>query len=168
MLDDNPVLKERLMACGAFAGIALFAVMAVDTMITGGFDFGAERASRDSAQPSAYMRVVDAANYVTDRVSDVSWDETFAINSAAAATPDDLAGENDGSPPPEMAGAPSEQDIHHEIAALYEREPEAAYVEDTSYPADDAYYDDETTDETEWSPENSDKSPNASGNASPW
>ena len=44
MLDDNPVLKERLMGVGAFAGIAMFAIGAVDVLVTGGFDFAAERA----------------------------------------------------------------------------------------------------------------------------
>ena len=97
MLEDNPVLKERLRAVGAFAGIAMFAVAAVDVMLTGGFDFAPGRTVSESQQPSAYVRVVDAAQYVSDRVRTISWDEPMFIGEADAATSEELAGANDGS-----------------------------------------------------------------------
>lgn len=160
MLDNNPVLRERLMACGAFAGIAVFAVAAVDVMVTGGFDFAPTQASPHRNQPSAYVRVVDAAQYVTDRFREVTWNEPQLIDDASAATVDDLAGEDDGSPAPVAAGQTSDGDLYAEISTLYEAEPEAAYVEEPSYqdaPATDEY-----------SPEAAEKLASASETASPW
>jgi hypothetical protein len=163
MFDDNPVLKERLMACGAFAGIALFAVAAVDVMVTGGFDFAPGRAAYDRQQPSAYVRVVDAAQYVSDRVRTISWDEPLFVGEAEAAATQDLAGANDGSPDA-MSGEPAGDELYAEIASLYERtEPEDAYVEEPSY-EDAPAYDDEPAYEEEFSPEESEKLASAYGN----
>lgn len=72
MLEDNPVLKERLLAFGAFAGIGVFAIASVHVMISGGFEFEPGRTVQQRAQPSAYVRVVEAAHYVRDRVSEIS------------------------------------------------------------------------------------------------
>ena len=159
MLDDNPVLKERLMACGAFAGIALFAVTAVDVMLTGGFDFAPGR-NPAAEQPGAYVRVVGAAQYVSDRVRTISWDEPMLVDDAAAANSEQLAGANDGSTTP-MSAEPSGDDLYSEIASLYERgEPEAAYVEEPSY-EDTPAYDDEAVEE--FSPEEAEKLASAYG-----
>lgn len=137
MFDHNPVLRERVMAFGAFAGIAVFAVAAVDVMITGGFDFAPSRAVGEQRQPSAYVRMVDAAQYVSDRVRSVSWDEPTLISEASAATTEDLAGANDGS---SQYADTSDADLYSEIGALYEEsEPEAAYVEEPSYDGETAY-----------------------------
>lgn len=158
MLDDNPVLKERVMAFGAFAGIALFAVASLDVMISGGFDFGPGRAETHRDQrPTAYVRVVDAANYVTDRFREISWDEPMFIDSAEAATPEDLAGANDGSAAPETTSASMDEALYQHIDALYE---ETQPIEDEpTY--DDAVY-------AEPSDAEADKIASAYGNASPW
>lgn len=158
MLDDNPVLRERVMAVGAFAGIAVFAVAAVDVMVTGGFDFDAERAPYDRNQPSAYVRMVDAAQYVSDRVRTISWDEPMLVSEADAATTEELAGANDGTSTPNGYAAPTGDELYEEIAALYERsEPEEAYVDEPSYqdaPAyDDGAYQDEPAEQEEFSPD---------------
>lgn len=162
MLNENPVLKERLMAVGAFAGIAVFAVAAVDVMLTGGFDFAPGRAVSERQQPSAYVRVVDAAQYVSDRVRTISWDEPMFVGEADAATNEELAGANDGS-----SGAisqPSSDELYREISALYEHsEPEQAYVEEPSY-QDAPAYDDEPSYEDEFSPEEAEKLASAYGN----
>ncbi|MBL8545724.1 MAG: hypothetical protein JNL81_04630 [Hyphomonadaceae bacterium] len=163
MLDDNPVLKERLMACGAFAGIALFAIAAVDVMVTGGFDLGAARADYNREQPSAYVRVVDAANYVGDRFRTISWDAPTFIDSADAATSDDLAGADDGAPPPD---ATSTEDLEQQIVALYENdtpsyESSAADYATPSGSEDESPY-------TEESDAEADKIASAYENASPW
>lgn len=165
MLDDNPVLKERLMAVGAFAGIALFAVAAVDVMVTGGFDFapGPGRTVSERQQPSAYVRVVDAAQYVSDRVRTISWDEPLFVGEAEASTAEDLAGANDGSSDA-MSGQPTDDELYSEIAAMYEQsEPEEAYVEEPSY-QDAPAYDDEPSYEDEFSPEEAEKLASAYGN----
>ncbi len=162
MLEDNPVLKERLMAVGAFAGIAIFAVAAVDVMITGGLDFASGRTVSEREQPSAYVRVVDAAQYVSDRVRTISWDEPMFIGEADAATSEELAGANDGSS--EAMSGPSGEELYSEISALYEQsEPEEAYVEEPTY-QDAPAYDDEPSYEDEFSPEEAEKLASAYGN----
>lgn len=166
MLDDNPILKERLMAFGAFAGITVFGLAALNVMISGGFDFGAEREPYNrQQQPSAYVRVVEAAQYVRDRAQEVSWDEPMFISQAEAATTETLAGENDGSPQNET----SDGYLHQQIAALYERQQEAQ-PDDTYYEAEPTYGDDaaEASYEDEYSPEAAEKVISASENASPW
>ena len=170
MLDDNPVLKERLMAIGAFAGIGLFAIAAVEVVITGGFDFDVGRASaqRTQAQPSAYVRVVDAAQYVGDRFREISWDEPMFVGEASAATNEDLAGANDGSTP-DMAGQPTADQLYAEAISLYARgqddyrdEPtyeDAAAYDEPSYEAESAeVYEDA------YSPDEAAKLANAYGN----
>lgn len=153
MLDDNPVLKERLMGLGAFAGIAVFAVAALDVMVTGGFDFAPARAAQAHEQPSAYVRMADAAQYVSDRVRTVSWDAPLIAGDAYAATSEDLDGANDGSP---VSGEPTGDELYSEIASLYERS-ERQNAEDEPAHEEPSY-------EDEFSPEESEKLAIASGN----
>lgn len=171
MLDDNPVLKERLMAFGAFAGTCVFGVAAVNLMISGGFDFGVEREPYNrQQQASAYVRVVEAAQFVSDRAREVSWNEPMFIGEAEAATAEPLAGENDGTP---SQGEASDDYLHQQIAALYQRQQEA----DQQTQAEDAYYEDapayddgaeQASYEEEYSPEAAEKVISASENESPW
>jgi hypothetical protein len=155
MFNDNPTVKERWLALGAFGGIAVFAVAAVDVMLTGGFDFAPARTVSDRAQPSAYVRVVDAANYVTDRVSSVSWDEARLIDEASAATTEELAGADDGSSTSDA--------LYAEIDALYRQsDPETANIDAPSYQDAPAY--DDGAYEDEFSPEEAEKLASASGN----
>lgn len=164
MFDDNPVLRERLMGVGAFAGIAMFAIGAVDVLVTGGFDFTAERAPYDRAQPSAYVRVADAAEYVSNRVQRISWDDTFGISEAQAATTEDLVGENDGSPPPAVSQT-SDDELLQAVAALYaERPSEQDASADQTY-SDEAYADESSADDY---PAEDQNLATASENASPW
>ncbi|MCX7358816.1 MAG: hypothetical protein NT015_11850 [Alphaproteobacteria bacterium] len=164
MFDDNPVLKERLMGVGAFAGIAMFALGAVDVLVTGGFDFADERAPYDRAQPSAYVQVVDAAEYVSDQVQRISWNDTFSIGEAQAATTEDLVGENDGSPTPEVSQT-SDDELLQAVAALYagrpaEDEASADQAHSAEAYSNEAYADDY--------PAEDEKLASASENASPW
>lgn len=158
MLDDNPVLKERLMGVGAFAGIAMLAMGAVDVLVTGGFDFEAQREPYDRAQPSAYVRVVDAAQYVGDQVQRISWDDTFGIAEAQAATTEDLVGENDGSQPPEVSDT-SDDELLQAVANLYAEQPSEDQTDAEATYSDEASSDDPAEDE---------KLVSASENASPW
>jgi hypothetical protein len=137
MFDHNPVLRERMLALGAFTGIAVFAVAAVDVMITGGFDFAPDRTTVSERHPSAYVRMVDAAQYVSDQVRSVSWDQPALISEASAASTEELAGADDGS---SQYANVSDSDLYREIGALYEEsEPEAAYVEEPSYEVESGY-----------------------------
>lgn len=142
MLDNNPVLKERLMAFGAFAGIGIGAVAAVEVLVTGGFDIGATRAPYDREAPSAYVRVAQAAQSLSDSVRSVSWDDPLNMT-ADAATSETLIGSNDGAPSPEATKATSSDDLHREIEALYAQGQ--AYVEEPSHQDAEAY--DETNHE---------------------
>jgi hypothetical protein len=130
MFDHNPVLKERIMGLSAIAAIGVGGLAAVDLVVTGGFDFAGGRAPYDREQPSAYVRMVDAARYVGESFNSISWDQPMA-NEAAAATTDDLAGDDDGSPPPDLFTETEDGDLYEQIVALYaEDEP---YVEEPSY-----------------------------------
>jgi hypothetical protein len=170
MLDDNPVLKERLMACGAFGGIALFAVAAVNLLISGGFDFDAARADYNRPQPSAYVRMVDAANYVGDRFQSISWDEPTSIGGTEASNSEDLVGANDGSPAPLEAG--SGEDLYQQIASLYERDVpqtnEPAYEDMQASDAETIYEADEEPVYDDQSEAEADKFASAYENESPW
>lgn len=154
MFDDNPIARERLLALGAFGGIAVFAVAAVDVMVTGGFDFAPAQTVSERQQPSAYVRVVDAANYVNERVRYVSWDDMRLIEEAGAAPTEELAGANDGS-------VTVSDLLYDEIDALY-RQSEASYAETPSYQDAPAY--DDGVYEEEFSPEAAEKLAIASGN----
>ncbi len=161
MLDDNPVLKERLMAFGAFAGIGVFAIASVHVMISGGFEFEPSRSVQQRTQPTAFVRVVEAAHYVRDRVSEMSWDQPMFVDAEAAATAEEaLAGANDGSRPVEAYSETSSDDLYEEIASLYENEPAQAY-EDTSY--QDEIYEGEPAQAA-----SDDKPASAYENGSPW
>lgn len=178
MLDDNPVLKERLMALGAFAGIGLFAVAAVDVMITGGFDFGPGRASSGRDQPSAYVRVVSASDYVSERFSSGEWNGSlFSRAPDTSESQERLVGADDGSLAPDAVGEASGDDLYQEIATLYS-DSEDGYHEEASYEdaaaidADAAYAQPDYGDEDaqapmypeEFSPEEAEKLASASGN----
>ncbi|ANP47414.1 hypothetical protein [Candidatus Viadribacter manganicus] len=164
MLENNPILRERLLAFGAFAGIAVFAVACVDTMVTGGFDFAPGRVEQWRRQPSAYVRVVDAAQYVTDPFREVSWDEPMFVGDAAASTTEDLAGANDGTPPSDVSTEASSENLYEEIASLYESEPETAYED----PEPEAAYVDEAYQGDIAQGAGDDKAASAYGNGSPW
>ena len=68
MFDDNPVLKERMMGLGAFAGIAVFAVMAVDVMVTGGFDFAPGPTMSERGKTHGAERGLDRLEGFSDAV----------------------------------------------------------------------------------------------------
>ncbi len=161
MLDDNPVLKERLMAFGAFAGIGVFAIASVHVMISGGFEFDPGHAAPERQQPSAYVRVVETAQYVRDRFDEISWGEPMFVDTAIEAPAgEDLAGANDGSQPVEAYSETSGDDLYEEIASLYENEPAQAH-EDTSY--QDEIYEGEPAQAA-----SDDKLPSAYETGSPW
>lgn len=169
MFDDNPVLKERLMAAGAFLGIGLFGAGAVDVMVTGGFDFASDRAPYDRGQPSAYVRVVDAANYAGESFRAISWDDGFVRAPDTSRSEERLAGGHDGSaPPPDMMAEAEDGDLYQEIAALYDAS-EDAYVEEPSY-QDAQAMGDYVEPDYEGDPyaDEEDKIASAYENASPW
>jgi hypothetical protein len=178
MLDDNPVLRERLMAFGAFAGIAVFAVAAVDVMVTGGFDFGPGRAPYNREQPSAYVQMVDAANYVSDSIGSFGLGDAFARPPDTSASEERLAGQDDGNVSPANAAEIDGDNLYEEIAALYQQS-EDLVVDEPAY-EDAPAIDEEATepeaayDDQEWEAQSrgdgaeAEKLASAYGSESPW
>jgi hypothetical protein len=171
---DNPVHKERAVGLTALAAIGLGGAMAVDVLVTGGFDFGPGRAAYDRQQPSAYVRVVNAAQYVRTGFSSVG--EYFQRPPDTSHSEERLAGADDGSAPPDMAASDAAGDnLYREIAALY-ADSEDGYRDEPAYedaPATDAdeAYAQETYEEPAYEDEYSDDGyaePSASESESPW
>lgn len=171
---DNPVHKERALGLAALAAIGLGGAMAVDVLVTGGFDFSTGRAAYDRQQPSAYVRVVDAAQYVRTGFSSVG--EYFQRPPDTSHSEERLAGADDGSAPPNTAANETGgDDLYREIAALY-ADSEDGYLDESAYedaPATDANeaYAQESYEEPAYEDEYSDAGyaePSASENASPW
>ncbi|MGQ0533558.1 MAG: hypothetical protein ACT4OF_12845 [Caulobacteraceae bacterium] len=138
MLEDNPALKERVMGLGAIAAAGIGGLLAVDLLVTGGFDFGPGRARYDREQPSAYVRMVDAAQYVGDSFRSIGWNEAFLLRPPdTSASEERLAGADDGTAP-ETVTEVSDGDLYEQIAALY-TESEST-VEEPTY--DEPRYED--------------------------
>ncbi|HEX8902034.1 hypothetical protein [Vitreimonas sp.] len=173
MLDDRPVLKERLLACAVFGAIAVGVVAASDLMITGGFDFPS--AERDA--------LADTPNYF--QIAAEAWSENWTpeaqVRPAAwtGAAPPEAHYTSYDYEPQTLVGAadeqalqfdryqaPSEEELRREIAELY-----AALPSNDETNADDAEvhepgYGDESY--VEAAPTNEKGEFSASGNASPW
>lgn len=145
MLDDKPVLKERLIAGGAFAGIALFAVVAIDVLVTGGLDFGPGQAPYDRELPSAEVRFADASQYGGDSYASPDWSGSLFLRPPdTTASQERLAGADDGTPPPDTLGGASGDELYDEIAALYAEtadgfRDEAQYEDAPAIDADEPY-----------------------------
>jgi len=130
MLDSNPILRERLLAIAAFGAIAIGSATAVDTMVTGGFDFPVARDAAHSA--SAPVLAMADGWTVTPRAEPVSW--------IADPPPTEDAPANDALDGGALAEAaptePTEAEIYEEIRALYEDAEPAP--EDNAITAEDA------------------------------
>jgi hypothetical protein len=132
MFEDNPAKRQRAIGLAALAAIGFGGAMAVDLIVTGGFDFGSP-APYDREQPSAYVRVVDAAAYVGDSFRSIGWDDAFALRPPdTSASEARLAGEDDGAPPPDMFAETTGEDLYSEIAALY-ADSEDGYRDEPTY-----------------------------------
>lgn len=129
MLENHPVLRDRLLALATFSGIAIGGVSGFDLVITGGFDFISPGAEVREVAPSSYVQVIDAPWPDEGRVVALSSNEYMFAGEAAAATLDDLAGgaadqsAPDGGYPP----APDEEELSASIEALYEASGATAY-----------------------------------------
>lgn len=122
MLDDRPILKDRLTATAVFTGIAIGAVAGFEMVIGGGFDFLLPAAAATPA-PAAQIEYlnVDVASYEGDGQA---W--PVASYYAPEQAPNDAGVED-------LAGAgqdalradpiPTEYEVREEIAELYEPAP---------------------------------------------
>lgn len=145
MLEDRPILKDRLTAGAVFSGIAIAAVAGFELIITGGFDvFTPSFGQRDRTAPYEHSAVMTP--WVSDAyaVTPTSLSDSLSLLSVepeAHTSGDDLVGAEDGSFAVEEDAIPSEAELDAEIDALYEQS--AAYAEEafvSEPPAPDKVY----------------------------
>ncbi len=125
MLEDRPVLKDRLTAGAVFAGIALGAVSGFELVITGGFDFLTPGREVREVAPSAYVIVERAPWQAEARYVRLSSTEPLFAGETVVNAAGDLAGGpyDETAPDGAYATAPNEADLYREIEALYAQEP---------------------------------------------
>ncbi len=131
MLEDRPILKDRLHASAVFSGIAIAAVAGFELVITGSLDaitpnFGEPRESASHTHSTAITPwAADAYAAAPTSLPQPSAD----IESAPDGPEGDLAGEADAPPAPEPSGV----GLRAQIDALYEQG--AAYAGDLAIEA---------------------------------
>lgn len=141
MLEDRPVLKDRLYAVATFGGIALATAMAFDFMVTGGFDFGAQRSQSTYTDPFAFAS--SAASSAVSALApeanarEVSWTSPMPLDEVATEDPQQLDGDSTGSAVAAQYAAPSEDELYREITALYEAQDATQNEMDARAYADD-------------------------------
>lgn len=132
MLENNPILKDRLQALGVFSGIAIAAVSGFELVIGGGLDFITPGQEIRQVAPSSYVQVMDGTWWADANVVPLSSNEPmFAGDSYAPVTEEELAGGYDDRAAPD-GGYPEErtfEDIEADIAALYAETETADYTE---------------------------------------
>src|SRR5688572_23042707 len=96
MANDRSVRKERLLALATFGGIALATAMAIDFLVTGGFEIVPQRQHSPYVDPFAFASVSEAsASDWTPQgtTTEVAWTDPLLVEDAEAAPSEDLAGD---------------------------------------------------------------------------
>jgi hypothetical protein len=136
MLDDRPILKDRLMALGTFSGIAVAAVAGFEMVIGGGMDFLMPGQEIRAVAPSSYVRVVDEPwSAEPTRLVPLSSNEYMFAGNAAPFPEERLAGGWDDADAPQGSyPAVSEDELYANIEALYARQDAEEFaVEEVAY-----------------------------------
>jgi hypothetical protein len=134
MLDDRPILKDRLMALGTFSGIAIAAVAGFEMVIGGGMDFVMPGQEIRAVAPSSYVRVVDQPwSAEPTRLVPLSSNEYMFAGEEAPYPAERLAGAADDADAP-RGGYPAqnEDELYANIEALYAQDADYA-VEEVAY-----------------------------------
>ncbi len=152
MLEDRPVLKDRLLATATFGGIALATAMAIDFLVTGGFEMLPPPTPSHYIDPFAYAGVADArAETPSATTTAVAWNDPLLIEEQTdAPPPEDLVGDAEAQVGGGAVG-PSEDDLYREIAALYASQDAQARAAEQRR-ADDAYVDESAYEDAEAQP----------------
>lgn len=122
MLEDRPILVDRLKALGVFSGIAVAAVAGFELVISGGLDFITPGQEIREVAPSSYVQVLDAVWSPDARVTALSSNEPYFVgDDYEMPTQAQLAGgwEDADAPDGEYPEAPSEDELYADIQALY-------------------------------------------------
>ena len=119
MLDDHPILKDRLQACATFSGIAIAGVAGFELVISGGFDFLTPGREVREVAPSAYVTVYRQPWSPEARVIPLASREPLFAGEIE--TPSDrLAGGYDDATAPDGAYPESDdRQLYADIEALY-------------------------------------------------
>lgn len=134
MLDDRPILKDRLMALGTFSGIAVAAVAGFEMVIGGGMDFLMPGQEIRAVAPSSYVRVVDTPWAEQTRLVPISSNEYMFAGEDAPFPEERLAGAYDDADAPQGSyPSVSEEELYANIEALYARQDAEYAVEEVSY-----------------------------------
>lgn len=171
MLEQRPVLKERLLACAVFGAIAIGVVAASDVLVTGGFDFPSTERGAYADTPNFFQVAArDQSDSLAPQAHARAWDEEFATDAEyTSSAAEELAGAADSTDTQFSAyRGPSEEELRREMAEMYAALPnasgDAAYADDTyaqePYEAEPVY--------AEAAPNSDGKDSSAYGNASPW
>ncbi len=139
MLDDRPVLRERILASATFAGIAFGTLFALDFIVTGGFDFGAQRSASTYADPYGVASdAIIAQPPGASTVTPLALIDPTIIDTPPPTT-EDLGDATAADQASDDSAAPSEDQLQREIAELYERQDQrAASAADPYAGAEDA------------------------------
>jgi|GEM_PF-6489336 len=117
-------LKEKLRAAGAFGGIAFASVVALDLIVTNGWQIDPPPTRLEVNEPSpTYISMMDGGWRSNYSYSAVSWSDPLPIDDAQPVEPvERLAGapgEDDPNYRTAHYNVPSEDELYREIAELY-------------------------------------------------
>jgi hypothetical protein len=124
MLEDRPILKDRLAGAAVFGGIGIAAIAGFELVIGGGFDFLTPGREVREIAPSAYAIVHDDFWSSDARVVRLTSTEPLFAAEEVETAADQLAGGPDDETAPDGPRYPetTEADIYRDIQALYEHQ----------------------------------------------
>jgi hypothetical protein len=131
------------MAAATFGGIALGTIMALDLLVTDGFDLGPRPSPSHYTDPFACALADPEWTPPAATVTPIAWTETTMID--ASMPVEELEG---GRSAPirraenlDYVAAPSEEELYREIAALYAAQDARAQAAETAYLEEAPYRD---------------------------
>lgn len=157
MLEDHPILKDRLIATAVFSGIAVALVSGVNMIIGGGFDFITP--GRDVTPRASFVRVLQTTWLPRADVTPTSNSPGAPMMDADAGTTENLVGAGDDTSTPDTYDAgPNTTELYRQVDELSAQD--SASAADVSYDdsaSEEGYVDDKSKDDV-----------SASETASPW
>lgn len=148
MLDNRPILKDRLKAFAVFTGIAIGGVAGLELVISGGFDPitpGALAAAPSDYDGDTVMRAWHYQPYTHDTaaVTPTAYLTGYPIETTDTdfSVDADLSGgdEDDGARSTYIV-AQSEDELMREIERIYAASPDGVVESETDYASDDAEF----------------------------
>ncbi|MGE0739835.1 MAG: hypothetical protein AB7O98_00720 [Hyphomonadaceae bacterium] len=134
MLEDRPILKDRLIATAVFSGIAIAAVAGFELILGGVLPTPGLALPEARRTDSQYVQVIEQPWFAdSGRTTPVSYMPMLPLDEAQRDEGEtDLAGGMDDAAAPD-ASAISQDDLYREIAALYAEEPGPIAPEPVAY-----------------------------------